>query len=135
VIQLGIKVKKHHIENGECRSPQRCAIAAAIREEYEDVSYVAVRTNGITITTRSNLDGSGYRQHYAVPIKAAKAIIDFDEEKEVKPFSFVAKLIDSTPIKPRTPEQRERDKQNQRIKRVTMAKQGKTEKRERVAGV
>lgn len=133
-MNLMISVRKTHIEKGECKSPQRCAIAAAIREEYADVTYVAVRTNGITVITREP-DGTGQKWRYAIPNKAAKAIIAFDAGEPVQPFRFLAKVIESKPVKPRNAEQREHDRQVQQAKRQRMAVDGKRSVYGRVAGV
>ena len=75
---ISIRVNKEHIEQGDCRNPQQCAIAAAIRDEIPHVSCVAVRTNQITIVSRERDGGDGYKRHFAVPNKAARAIIAFD---------------------------------------------------------
>lgn len=113
-----IDVKDHHIAKGKCKSPQHCAIAEAIREEYSGVDYVAVRTSGITISSR-NPDGSGCRWHYAVPARIAKAILAFDAGETIEPFRFNAKIVDTVPVKPLTPEQRNRmyAKQAERLTR------------------
>lgn len=103
---ISVNVKKEHIMNGDCRSAQRCAIAQAIRGADPAVSYVAVRSNKITVTSRKADGGDGVRRHFAVPTKVARFIVAFDEGNSVAPFSFRAQLIDETPIVPATPEEK-----------------------------
>ena len=97
---MGVNVTKNHIVSGDCRSAQRCAIAQAIRATDPTISYVAVRTNKITVTSRKADGGDGVRRHYAVPTHAARFIVAFDAGEEVSPFQFRAQLIDETPIVP-----------------------------------
>lgn len=104
---MKIKVEKHHIDTGQCASPTHCMIAEAIREQEPMIHYVAVRTNGITITWGLE-DGSRLRRHFAMPLKAAKAIIKFDRGEEVAPFSFSVDLIDER-IVPLQEQRRQRD--------------------------
>jgi hypothetical protein len=135
---LFVDVRKEHIVAGSCKIAQRCMIALAIKDHHPTVSYVSVRTNGITITKRRR-DGKSVRQHWAVPMKVAKAIIAFDNDQPVKPFSFHAKLIDEVPIKPVDPEQRAKDaaqtrKRRDKLKRIGI-KLPKYGPRGRVAGV
>jgi hypothetical protein len=92
-----IWVSQENIDSGKCGSPQECAIAYAIKQYDAEVCYVAVRTNCLTITRRKD-DGRTIRQHWAVPRKAAMAIIAFDKGDEVKPFGFAAKLIDQVEL-------------------------------------
>lgn len=105
---LFVAVGAEHIKTGDCKIPQRCMIAQAIKEHHPTVTYVSVRTNGITVTKRTR-NGATVRQHWAVPTKAAKAIIAFDMGGKVKPFSFHAKLIDEVKIPSVTPERQARD--------------------------
>jgi hypothetical protein len=134
-----IDVTKEHIDQGDCKNPQQCAIAAAIREEIPHVSYVAVRTNGITIVSRERDGGDGYKRHFAVPTKAARAIVAFDAGEEVKPFAFKAKLIDQERLWTSTPEQRKAYREQQEKKRARLLEQGLPlpvyGKKLRVAGV
>lgn len=135
---MKINVTKHDIEVGACKIPQRCMIAAAIKSQNKDVSYVSVRTNAITVT-KQRRNGNRVRQHWAVPTKAAKAIIKFDAGEKVAPFVFETKLIDEIVI---TPVDRERCRANSERTnkaRAVLAKKGKLQPgygpRARVAGV
>lgn len=89
---LPIQVQTRHIKYGECQNAKKCMIAQAINDEYQ-LDYVAVRANGITITKRND-DGSRVRQHWALPLKAARALVRFDAGEEISPFKFNATLID-----------------------------------------
>jgi hypothetical protein len=75
-------------------------IATAIKEMDTTISYVAVRTNGITVTRRTR-NGGNLREHWAVPTKAAKAIIRFDAGDPVVPFTFEVQKIDQKYISPK----------------------------------
>lgn len=92
---MKIQVKREHIDGGACAVPNKCMIAAAIKELEPDVAYVSVRTNGITVTHRAP-GRPAIREHYAVPLKAARAIVKFDLGEPVDPFTFTAKLVDRT---------------------------------------
>ena len=135
---MKITVGAGHIESGKCKVAQRCAIAAAIKDTYRDVSYVSVRTNGITITKRRK-NGSSIRQHFAVPLKAARAIIKFDAGEEVKPFSFEPKLIDEVSIPPIDEATRKKNATATKKRRASMYEQGITASKygtaNRIAGV
>jgi hypothetical protein len=135
---MKITVSREHIESGKCNVAQRCAIAAAIKDVYRDVSYVSVRTNGITITERRK-DGGSVRKHLAVPLKAARAIIRFDAGEDVRPFSFESKLIDQKVIQPVDRATHKKNATNTRKRRVALAAQGKSEpkygKTNRISGV
>ena|ERR1700722_10525118 len=91
-----VAVREHHIERGKCKTPERCMIAVAIKEADPDVTYIRVRTNGITLTRRPD-GGPAMTTKYAVPTKAARAIISFDSGEEVRPFTFNAKEIETKP--------------------------------------
>jgi hypothetical protein len=139
VASLMIRVNREHIDAGDCRNPQQCAIAAAIKDEIPHVSFVAVRTNRITIVSRERDGGDGYKRYYAVPTKAAHAIVAFDRGEVVDPFSFKARLIETKKLRQTTPEQRRAYKEQQDRKRERLAEAGlpmpKYGKRLRVAGV
>ena len=135
---MKVSVQKEHIERGQCKIAQKCMIAAAIKDSDSSVSYVSVRTNGITITKRRKAGGS-VRQHWAVPLKAARAIIRFDAGEPVRPFSFETKLIDEKRIPPVAKEKREKDAAVTRARRAALAAAGekppKYGRQARVAGV
>src|SRR5258708_6721192 len=100
---MKISVHKKHIDDGKCKLPQKCMIAAAIKDADPYVSYVSVRTNCITITKRKSDGGPGVRQHFMVPTHAARRIIQFDNGEKVVPFVFDAKFVDEQSIPAVTP--------------------------------
>jgi hypothetical protein len=137
---MKIQVTKQDIETGNCKIPQKCMIAMAIKHADPTVSYVAVRTNGITITKRACDGGGGVRQHWTVPLKAARAIIKFDSGEEVKPFSFIPKMVDETVIKPVDPRSANADKAKSKKRRSARKAEGlpqepKYGRARRVAGI
>lgn len=101
---LKVEVKSEHIATGECASAQKCMIAAAIKAADPTATYVAVRTNGITITHRNKK--VSYRRHYLVPLKAARRIVAFDAGEPVAPFSFVAAFVNEISVRIPTLKQR-----------------------------
>lgn len=132
---MRIEVQQKHIEAASCRDPRRCMIAEAIRDCVKQVSFVSVRTNGITITQRRQAGGS-VRSHWSVPLKAAKAIIKFDNKQPVAPFCFEPKLIDRVIMPMLTEKQREANRKAQQVKRATYRRSGRKELwRLRIAGV
>lgn len=135
---MKINVTSDSIAMGDCKSPQRCMIAVAIRQFDPSITYVSVRTNGITITRRRKA-GEGTRQHWSVPIKAARAIIQFDQEQTIKPFSFESKLIDEVRIPAVSAKQAKANKLHTQKTRAKMSAAGIPAKvyapRLRVAGV
>lgn len=121
---MKITVTSSHIEMAKCGDPHKCMIAEAIRDSVRDVRYVSVRTNGISITQRRK-NGDRLRSLWAVPLKAARAIISFDKGEEVRPFSFEPKLVQKWELAPRSAEQKAKDVAYQRTKRATMKANGK----------
>ena len=104
---MRVDVESRHIDTGKCKNPSRCMIAKAIKEMLPDASYIKVRTNGITIVRRPDV-GQGTKTTYQVPIRAARAIIAFDNDEDVRPFSFNAKEIESVPAFSHSNEEKER---------------------------
>lgn len=136
--QLLVDVRPEHIAIGDCKSPQRCMIAVAIKENDVTASYVSVRTNCITVTHRRR-DGASVRQHWAVPMKAAKAIVKFDNGEPIRPFSFKSTLIDERILAPIDPKQAKKNLQQTKKRRAKREAAGIPEpkygRRARVAGV
>ncbi len=134
---LKIDVGAAHIVKGNCKIPQQCMIALAIKEYDPTISYVSVRTNGITVTRRSK--HGAVRQHWSVPTKAAKAIIKFDAGETVRPFSFASKLIDEVWLKPVDPKAQKANAEQTKKRRAALAAAGqpvpKYGRQARVAGV
>lgn len=135
--QLLVDVRPEHIAKGACNSAQECMIALAIKDQYS-VKYAAVRTNCITVTSRAR-DGSGVRCHFAVPTKAAKAIIRFDNGEKVAPFKFRARMIDEKWLPPVTQARKREILQYQQARRQSRKEAGIPEpkygRRARVLGV
>lgn len=94
-----VAVRQKHIANSKCRLSQKCMIAAAIKDVNSDVSYVSVKTNGITITKRPK-GSPATRTLYTVPTIAARNIIRFDTGQDVRPFTFAAKMVEKKVIPP-----------------------------------
>lgn len=137
-MQMKVKVARKHIEKGVCTSPQRCMIAAAIKDSDYTITYSAVRTNGITVT-RKYKGGGGIRQHWAVPLAAARRIVKYDTGENIQPFSFIAKLIDETELPKLTAQQKAKNKEVMAARRQKLRDVGKPLKQykqlPRVAGV
>lgn len=137
---MKISVSQKHIDQGKCKIAQKCMIAAAIRDADPTVSYVSVRTNGITITKRKCDGGDGVRQHWQVPTRAARAIIKFDGGEFVAPFSFEPKLVDEKIIPAVKPEKALKDATKNRKRRAARVANGLPQedvygRRTRIAGV
>jgi hypothetical protein len=120
---MKIQVTREHIVMGNCKKPNRCMIAVAIKEFDPTISYVSVRTNRITITKRRR-DGGSIRQHFAVPTKVARAIIQFDAGQKVNPFSFNPTLIDEVKIPPVPPERFKSDSERTKKRRADLKAKG-----------
>lgn len=133
---MKITVTADHIGAAKCGDPHKCMIAEAIRDSVRGVRYVSVRTNGISITQRKK-DGVRLRSLWTVPLKAARAIVLFDKDKDaVRPFSFEPKLVEKWELSPRSAEQKAKDREYQRTKRTKMKANGKPDLwRLRMSGV
>lgn len=136
---MKVEVKQYHIVTGDCKKAQKCMIAMAIKEADKDVSYVSVRTNCITVTKRRK-NGDSVRRHFAVPLKAARAIIRFDQGELVKPFSFEPKLIDEEVIQQISEKEREASRARTIKRRARLKQEGRQETKygrlaNRIAGV
>ena len=85
-----IHVTQEDIHNGVCKDPEMCAIALALAHEYKDeISWVEVE-NYESIKIVNEIDDEWYRVHIC-PDDEAKVhnfIRDFDDGKQVEPFSF-----------------------------------------------
>ena len=106
---MKVSVHRKHIDHAVCGAARNCMIAVAIREADPTITYVAVRTNGITIS-RKRKTGTSVREHWAVPLKAARALVAFDAHEIVRPFTFEAKLIDRHNIPARPPQRANKDR-------------------------
>lgn len=49
---MKVSVTRKHIDNAACGAAQKCMVALAIRQADPSIKYVAVRTNGITISRK-----------------------------------------------------------------------------------
>jgi len=137
---MKIRISKKHIEEGKCKDSQKCMIAAAIKAADSTVSYVSVKTNGITITKRKSDGGAGVRQRWAVPTAAARKIIQFDSGENVTPFAFEPLLIKETILSEVTKEQRKKNTEKRVKRRAARAANGLPKedvygRRSRIAGV
>lgn len=89
---MKVKVTQTHINQG-CRfSTVSCPIALAAKEKFHRRVEVGLDDLGVFRSSSSVAGGSSVT--YELPFKAQKFIIDFDNGKQVKPFTFEAKLID-----------------------------------------
>jgi hypothetical protein len=76
--RIKVSVTDKHIKEGKCDNPRYCPIALAIKELGFEKVYVDKRYFLIN------------KEHYGMPKKACAFIGKFDENNDVRPFSFVA---------------------------------------------
>lgn len=126
---LTIRVTQSDISEGKCRDPNKCMLKLAIKREIGGHGYVNVRNGGVAITRRSD-----YRERGFLPRNALKAMLDFDNKLDVKPFKFNVTFFKTTKI-----DNAVRLEQKKIIGRKVRAKPGykakKYNMRERIAGV
>lgn len=126
---ITINVLKSDIEEGKCKDPNKCMLKLAIKREIGGHGYVHVEGGNVAITRRPD-----YRERGFLPRPALKAMLDFDNQREVKPFKFKITFYKTTPIiTAETAERRyallrkERAKPGHKQKKYTM--------RQRIAGI
>lgn len=83
---MKVIVTKEHIDNGVCGSSTNCPIAYALIEK----SSVKLRSVGSGFVEVVNKKNETFL--YILPQKARQFIEDFDDGKEVEPFSFEMRL-------------------------------------------
>lgn len=77
---MRIQVKQEHIDKGTRGNPFHCAIAQAIKSQFEGLKFLDICVEA----GRISVEGKSYRSTVAV-----KKFIDrFDESLIVSPFSF-----------------------------------------------
>jgi hypothetical protein len=83
--KLSFCVKKEHVEKGECRKPEKCALTLAVIEAYPQLNeyfWVHVSEDTVSFFPRPNthpLEGAMYRLTH----RAKEFICDFDGGKFV----------------------------------------------------
>lgn len=70
---LKITVSDEDIRKAICGSPTRCTIANALRRQVDELSFVKVNPNQITITA------AGYTHHYAMPNAGLNVVMENDD--------------------------------------------------------
>lgn len=85
---LKVKVTAKNIQDAKRGDSHRCMIADAIQHSIKDAGYVSVDAQSIRLTD----DKNSKRLIYLTPKRAQRALIAFDEGKDVKPFTFTASV-------------------------------------------
>lgn len=88
-----VRVTQNDIDEGKCRDPNKCMLKLAIKREIGGHGYVNVKGGVVSITRRSD-----YREKGFLPRSAVKAMLNFDEKKLVKPFTFRVEFYKTTKI-------------------------------------
>lgn len=92
MVQFKFRVTKEDIEMGIPRKPCFCPIARSVRRRFQELVgfeyvYVDVDYNDVQI-----YDGLGFSLDSSTSKKMEKFIRDFDDGKEVKPFTGVLRF-------------------------------------------
>lgn len=126
---IKVRVTPSDINEGKCKDPNKCMLKLAIKREIGGHGYVNVKGGVASITRRAD-----YREKGFLPRSALKAMLDFDNRREVKPFTFNITFYKTTKIT-----NRERMDQMNAITRKNRAKPGYKAKkytmRQRIAGI
>jgi hypothetical protein len=85
-----ITVTQEHINKGQQSNCKACPIALAVKEKYTDPEAYILVTGSISVY----LPNEGLLI-YTLPKKAAKFIESFDRGLSVKPFSFIARKVET----------------------------------------
>ncbi len=85
---ITIKVLPKDIKNGVRGDSNNCAIALTLKRMFPESSQI--RVNGTFATFRQPKDY--YSKYISLPPIAQTFIDDFDNGKEVKPFTFVSTI-------------------------------------------
>lgn len=91
---MRVKVTEKQIDQAIRRNSNHCMIADAIHKTIPNATYVSVDTQKIEYSDKKK----GIRYTFLTPTKAQKAIIQFDQGKEVKPFTFTTKQVKTRSI-------------------------------------
>lgn len=126
---ISVRVTQSDINEGVCQDPNKCMLKLAIKREIGGHGYVNVKGGVASITRRSD-----YREKGFLPRSAVKAMLDFDEKKPVRPFTFKITFYKTTKIASadrlvqlKEINQRLRAKPGYKAKKYTM--------RQRIAGI
>jgi len=127
---LQIDVTQANIDEGKCGKPNLCMIKLAVKHAVGGHGYVKVDATGIAITRRDD-----YREKFSWPSSrhpALLAMVAFDQNKPVKPFSFVANFRKTSNI-----EKRDQTKVSatRRKRRTEVGPDRKYDIRSRIVGV
>jgi hypothetical protein len=88
---MKITVTKEHIDKAIPRDSHHCMIADAIHDVM-DVQFVLVDTQSI----RYSVKGENLRYIHLTPLSVQRALIRFDQEKPIKPFTFILPPVHQT---------------------------------------
>jgi hypothetical protein len=86
-LKLTVKVTKEHIKKGTVWSDDSCPIALALKDQ----GFKGVFVPGEQFTVKFGK----FNLTYGLPVKADLFIEKFDNEMLVKPFSFMAELVEA----------------------------------------
>lgn len=97
---VSVAIDADTISRSEIGSNRKCMIATALREQLGawsvEVSSDSIRFNIGGERTKGQSPADGQRHSYRTPAGARAKIFDFDDEKEVTPFTLVLKPSDHT---------------------------------------
>jgi hypothetical protein len=101
--KVRVIVRQAHIDEGECRDPNKCMIKLAVAEAIGiPHGYIKVDARGIKITRRKD-----YREAAFVPEQAYKAMLAFDQGQPVEPFTMTLEFHKTTRVYKNTDERRQ----------------------------
>lgn len=81
---MRIHISQELIDTAVRRDSRHCMIADGIKEAIPGAQYILVDLQSI----RYSMPGEQKRYLHLTPLKAQRALIEFDRGKKVKPFSF-----------------------------------------------